>query len=162
MTPTALGELYAGHARRARDLAYLLTGDRAVAEDLVQDCFATLAARLRPVDDPPAFLRRMVVNAAHSHHRKLRVRREWARDEASVVGSEADRSQDGADGRAEQARLLAALASLPARQREAVVMRHWLDLSEAQCALELGCSVGTVKSLASRGRAALRTTLENA
>lgn len=162
MTPTALSELYTGHARRARDLAYLLTGDRVLAEDLVQDCFTTLAARLRPIDDPPSFLRRMVVNAAHSHHRKLRVRRERARDEASVVGSEADATQDGADGRAERARLLAALAGLPVRQREAVVMRHWLDLSEAQCALELGCSVGTVKSLASRGRAALRTTLENA
>lgn len=55
-----------------------------------------------------------------------------------------------------------ALAELPSRQRSAVVLRHWLDLSEQRCADELGCSVGTVKSLASRGRAALRLSLENA
>lgn len=161
MTPTALGELYAGHARQSRDLAYLLTGDRAVAEDLVQDCFATLAARLRPVDNPPAFLRRMIVNASHSHHRRLRVRRERSRDEAATVGADTDQQPDDVDARIERLRLLDALAALPTRQREAVVLRHWLDLSEAQCADELRCSVGTVKSLASRGRAALRTTLEH-
>ncbi len=162
MTPTDLTELYAQHARRARDLAYLLTGDRVLAEDLVQDCFARLAGRLRPVDDPPAYLRRMVVNAAHSHHRRLRVRRERARDEARVVGADTDLAGDGAADRAERARLLAALDLLPARQRQAVVLRHWLDLSEQECAQHLDCSVGTVKSLASRGRAALRLTLENA
>lgn len=162
MTPAALTELYSGHARRARDLAYLLTGDRLLAEDIVQDCFATLAGRLRPVDDPPAFLRRMVVNAAHSHHRRLRVRRDRARDEARVLGADTDVRADGSDGRAERDALLTALARLPERQRAAVVLRHWLDLSEQQCAAELGCSVGTVKSLTSRGRAALRDTLENA
>ena len=160
MTPTALAELYARQARRSRDLAYLLTGDRALAEDLVQDCFARLAGRLRPLEDPDAYLRRMVVNAAHSHHRSLRVRRARARDESLVVGLDTDTAPDGADGRAERDRLLAALAALPVRQRSAVVLRHWLDLSEAECADQLGCSVGTVKSLASRGRAALRQTLE--
>lgn len=162
MTPDALAELYVGHARRARDLAYLLTGDRLLAEDLVQDCFATLAGRLLPVQDPPAFLRRMVVNAAHSHHRRLRVRRARARDEAAALGADTDVRDDGSEDRADRARLLAALQALPARQRSAVVLRHWLDLSEQQCAVELGCSVGTVKSLTSRGRAALRETLENA
>lgn len=162
MSPTTLSELYAQHASRARDLAYLLTGDRALAEDLVQDCFVRLAGRLRPVDDPAAYLRRMVVNASHSHHRRLRTRRDKAREEAQTVGADTDLTPDGADGRAERSRLLAALSALPARQREAVVLRHWLDLSEAQCATELGCSVGTVKSLASRGRAALRLTLEDA
>lgn len=57
---------------------------------------------------------------------------------------------------------LRVVAAGPDRQRSAVVLRHWLDLSEQQCAAELGCSVGTVKSLASRGRAALRLSLENA
>lgn len=162
MTPTALAELYASHAPPARRLAYLLTGDTALAEDIVQDCFVRLASRLRRVDDPQAYLRRMVVNAAHSHHRKLRVRRERAGEEARTLGADTDTAPDGADGRADRARLLAALAELPQRQREAVVLRHWLDLSEQQCAAELGCSVGTVKSLASRGRAALRLSLENA
>lgn len=104
----------------------------------------------------------MIVNAAHSHHRKLRVRRDRARDEAATIGADTDTTPDGADGRADRARLLEALDTLPPRQRSAVVLRHWLDLSEQECAAELGCSVGTVKSLASRGRAALRLSLENA
>ncbi len=162
MSQTALAELYARQAPKARHLAYLLTGDRVLAEDLVQDCFVKLAGRLRPVDDPEAYLRRMVVNASHSHHRKLRVRRERARDEARTLGADTDTSPDGAESRADRDRLLTALDALPARQRSAVVLRHWLDLSEQQCAVELGCSVGTVKSLASRGRAALRLSLENA
>lgn len=162
MPENALADLYAREAPRARRLAYLLTGDTSLAEDIVQDCFVKLASRLRRVEDPESYLRRMVVNAAHSHHRHVRVRRQRARDEALVVGADTDTSPDGADGRADRARLLAALGGLPARQRSAVVLRHWLDLSEQQCADELGCSVGTVKSLASRGRAALRVSLENA
>ena len=162
MPQTALAELYARQAPGARRLAYLLTGDTQLAEDIVQDCFVKLAGRLRRVEDPESYLRRMVVNASHSHHRRLRVRRERARDEALVVGADTDASPDGADGRADRARLRDALADLPARQRSAVVLRHWLDLSEQQCADELGCSVGTVKSLASRGRAALRLSLEHA
>ena len=162
MPDTALAELYARQAPGARRLAYLLTGDTLLAEDIVQDCFVKLASRLRRIDDPEVYLRRMVVNASHSHHRRLKVRRDRARDEAATIGADTDTAPDGADGRAERARLLAALDALPGRQRSAVVMRHWLDLSEQQCADELGCSVGTVKSLASRGRAALRVSLENA
>ena len=162
MPQTALADLYARQAPSARRLAYLLTGDTQLAEDIVQDCFVKLAGRLRRVDDPEPYLRRMVVNASHSHHRRLRVRRERARDEALTLGADTDTSPDGADGRADRDRLREALRALPARQREAVVLRHWLDLSEQQCAEALGCSVGTVKSLASRGRAALRLSLENA
>lgn len=162
MTPTALSELYVSHARRTRDLAYLFTGDRALAEDLVQDCFVRLAGRVLPVEDPGAYLRRMVVNASHSHFRKLQVRRLKAPDEARTLGADTDVTSDGAGDRAERERLVRALAALPARQRSAVVLRHWMDLSEQECAAEMRCSVGTVKSLASRGRAALRLTLENA
>lgn len=162
MTPTALAALYATHARPTRDLAYLLTGDRALAEDLVQDCFVRLAGRVTPVQDPGAYLRRMVVNASHSHFRRLRVRRDRAPDEARTVGADTDVTLDGSYERAERSRLLAALAELPPRQRSAVVLRHWLDLSEQECAAQMRCSVGTVKSLASRGRAALRLTLEHA
>ena len=104
----------------------------------------------------------MIVNAPHSAHRRKRVRRDRARDEARVVGADTDAAPYGTDARAERARLLAALAELPSRQRSAVVLRHWLDLSEQDCAVHLDCSVGTVKSLASRGRATLRLLLENA
>jgi len=162
VTQTALAELYARQAPAARRLAYLLTGDTRLAEDIVQDRFVKLASRLRPVDNPEPYLRRMVLNASHSHHRKLRVRRDRAREEAATIGADSDTTPDGADGRADRARLLDALDTPPSRQRSAVVLRHWLDLSEQECARELGCSVGTVKSLASRGRAALRLSLENA
>lgn len=162
MNHAALVTLYAQQAPRARNLAYLLTGDLQLSQDLVQDCFVKLAGRLVPLDDPEAYLRRMIVNAAHSHHRKLRTRREKASEEARVVGADSDRAPDGSEQRAERARLLDALDQLPARQRSAVILRHWLDLSEQECAAHLDCSVGTVKSLASRGRAALRSTLENA
>ena len=162
MSQTALADLYARQSPAARRLAYLLTGDTSLAEDIVQDCFVEMASRLRRVEDPEPYLRRMVVNASYSHHRRLKVRRERARDEAMTLGADTDTFPDGADGRAERARLLDALDLLPPRQRSAVVLRHWLDLSEQQCADELGCSVGTVKSLASRGRAALRLSLENA
>lgn len=160
MDTESLGQLYVTHAPRARSLAYLLVGDAQVAEDVVHDCFLRLASRWRPVDDPAAYLRRMVINASNSHHRRSRLRRDRSRDEAWVLGAESDVTEDGSAGRAQRAELLAALDVLPHRQRAAVVLRHWLDLSEAQCAAELGCSIGTVKSLASRGRATLREVLE--
>lgn len=130
----------------------MLPGDAHVAQGLVQDCFVRLAGKLVTPQDPPAYLRRMVVGAAHSHHRRLRVRRDRAGDEARTLDADIDTSPDGADGRAERERLMAALATLRARQREAVVLRHWLDLAEQECATQLGCSVSTVTSLASSGR----------
>src|SRR6266702_3303813 len=75
-----LGELYRRHADRAIRLAYLLTGDRALAEDLVQDAFVKLAGRLAHLRDPGAFdayLRRTVVNLANSHLRRKRLERTY-------------------------------------------------------------------------------------
>lgn len=117
MSQLALAELYVRQAPRARNLAFLLTGDRVPAEDLVQDCFVKLAGRVRPVDYPEADLRRMVVNDSHSHHRKLRVRCERARDEAVAIGADTNTSADGADARADCDRLLLALGRLPQRRR---------------------------------------------
>jgi RNA polymerase sigma-70 factor (sigma-E family) len=153
--------LYATHAPRARSLAYLLTGDAAVAEDLVQDCFLRLCSRARRVapEELGAYLRRMVINASNSHFRRLAVRRRKAADEAGVLGSTGDVGPDATAAWAERDRLRTALQTLPDRQRLAVVLRHWLDLSEAETAEQMGCSVGTVKSLASHGRAALRVRL---
>src|SRR5438874_4654487 len=75
-----LGELYVRHADDAVRLAYLLTGDRAMAEDLVQDAFVRLAGRLTHLRDPGAFeayLRRTVVNLANSHFRRRKVERAY-------------------------------------------------------------------------------------
>ena len=140
-------------------LAHLLLGDRAAAEDAVQDaCEATW--RLRPeVNDREhliAYLRRAVVNRAHSARRRsetahrhvasARVDDEPAAD-LSVLAAETDRL------------LLAGLARLTARQREVLVLRYWSELSEREIAETLGIARGTVKSTASDALARLNTLL---
>jgi RNA polymerase sigma factor (sigma-70 family) len=100
--------------------------------------------------DPDAYLRRIVVNENRRRFRKRRV----AED---LPGTLPDRGvPDAAEDIDEQAALLAALGRLGARQRAVVVLRFWMDMSEAETARALNCSVGTVKSQASRALAALR------
>src|SRR5438034_11204932 len=86
-----LGELYLRHAHDAVRLAYLLTGDRALAEDLVQDAFVRLAGRLVHLRDPGAFdayLRRTVVNLSHSHFRRRKVERAYLERARAETGSQ--------------------------------------------------------------------------
>src|SRR5438874_6233710 len=115
-----LGELYLRHADDAVRLAYLLTGDRALAEDLVQDAFVKLAGRLLHLRDPGAFeayLRRTVVNLANSHFRRRKVEQRYVEREGVLPSVHAD----GPDvGTREAAR--AALLTLPVRQRTAIVL----------------------------------------
>jgi RNA polymerase sigma-70 factor (sigma-E family) len=147
-----LGELYAQHAPDAARLAYLLTGDRALAEDLVQDAFVKLFGRFRDLRNPEAFgayLRRTIVNLSHSHFRHLRVERAYLQREGSTP--HAPGPEFGA--RDEMWRVL---LRLPERQRAAIVLRYYEDLSEAETADALGCPTGTVKSLVSRGIDRLR------
>jgi RNA polymerase sigma-70 factor (sigma-E family) len=150
-----LGELYRRHAGDAARLAYLVTGDRALAEDLVQEAFVRLAGRFRDLRNPDAFdlyLRRTVVNLARSHFRRKRVERAYL----------AGRGREPADQPTEQPdlhghdELWTALLELPERQRTALVLRFFEDLSEVATAEVMGCPVGTVKSLASRGLHRLR------
>src|SRR6266550_1806162 len=95
-----LGELYRRHAPDAVRLAYLLTGDRALAEDLVQDAFVRMFGRFRDLRNPDAFgayLRRTVVNLANSHFRRLKVERAYlAREGAQPAAAvpEAGGTQD--------------------------------------------------------------------
>jgi RNA polymerase sigma-70 factor (sigma-E family) len=150
-----LAELYLAHADRARRLAYLLTGDRATAEDLVQDAFIRLAGRLAHLRDPGAFeayLRRTVVNLSNSHFRHRRVERAHLDRQGGTweLGFEPSAAFDARDA------LWAALGSLSDRQRAAIVLRYYEDLPDARIAEILGCRVGTVKSLVSRGLDALR------
>ena len=151
-----LGELYERHADGAVRLAYLLTGDRALAEDLVQDAFVRLAGRLAHLRDPGAFeayLRRTVVNLSNSHFRRRGVERAYLqRERAAGTGtvSGAERSvEDRQD-------LWRAMGRLSGRQRAALVLRFYEDLSERQVAEILRCRPGTVKSLVSRGLEELR------
>ncbi|MFD4910092.1 SigE family RNA polymerase sigma factor [Kitasatospora purpeofusca] len=132
--------------------AFLLTGDRYLAEDVVQTALErTYAAwgRVTRADEPYAYVRRIVIN---EHARRFR-----RRVPEQLVTAVPERS--GPDGFArldERAALMEALGTLPPGQRQAVVLRYWEDLSESQAAAAMGCSVGTVKSQASKGIAKLR------
>jgi RNA polymerase sigma-70 factor (sigma-E family) len=150
-----LAALYEAHAPEAARLAYLLTGDRALAEDVVHEAFVRLLGRFRDLRHPEAFrayLRTTVVNMTRSHFRRRRVERAYVEREgrAPKVPS-AD-----LEGRHE---MWDALQSLQPRQRAAIVLRYYEDLTEAQTAEVLGCAVGTVKSLVSRGLDRLRTEI---
>jgi RNA polymerase sigma-70 factor (sigma-E family) len=150
-----LAELYSAHVPDATRLAYLLTGDRALAEDLVQEAFVRLFGRFRDLRNPDAFgayLRTTVVNLARSHFRRTKVERAYVERE----GRQPNPAPADLGGREE---MWQALQRLRPRQRAAIVLRYYEDLTEAQTAEVLGCAVGTVKSLVSRGIDGLRTEL---
>src|SRR5258705_3292374 len=121
-----LAELYALHAAEAIRLAYFLTGDRLLAEDLVQDAFVKLAVRLVHLRDPDAFdayLRRTVVNLANSSFRRRRVERAYLRRSAAEPPTvEAAHDAERRD------ELWQDLQRLPSRQRTAIVLRIYEDL----------------------------------
>ena len=151
-----LGELYRRHAGDAARLAYLVTGDRALAEDLAHEAFIRMFGRFRDLRNPDAFefyLRRTIVNLARSHFRHRKVERAYLEGRGkSDLPAEARPAPDlGA-----RQELWSALQSLPERQRTAIVLRFYEDLSEARTAEVMGCPVGTVKSLVSRGLDRLR------
>ena len=144
-------ELVAAQAAPLLRAAYLLTGDRGRAEDLVQSALtkAYLArARVLGADSPEAYLRRILVTTHHRSFRRRRVREELRADVPDTPMAAAD-----AAGRHD---LVVAVAALPKRQRAVVVLRYLEDRPEAEVAAILGCSVGTVKSQAFRALAALR------
>ena len=150
--PGRLAELYRRHAPEAARFAYLLTGDRALAEDLTQEAFVRMYARFRDLRNPDAFpwyLRKTVLNLARSHFRRANVERAYVRSESRVPVS----PQPDLGSREE---MWQALLGLPQRQRAAIVLRYYEDLSEKDTADVMGCPVGTVKSLVSRGLERLR------
>ena len=141
------------HARQPGLLrtAYLLTGDRHTAEDLVQVAFAKLYLSWERVRDREAldgYVRRILVNEHNSLWRRAWKRREHATDDLPESGLH-DTYDEGSD-------LWAAIQSLPRRTRAVIVLRYYEDLSEAEIAEALGISRGTVKSQASRGLGLLR------
>jgi RNA polymerase sigma-70 factor (sigma-E family) len=138
-------------------LGYALTGDAGHAEDLAQAAFARAYAswgRVRRAGDPDSYVRRIVINEHRGRFRKRRVLEELRGDLSDAVGSEQSGGQQ--QGPEDGSALLDALGGLGPRQRAVVVLRYWLDLSEAETAAALNCSVGTVKSQASRALATLR------
>jgi RNA polymerase sigma-70 factor (sigma-E family) len=137
--------------------AYLLTGDRGQAEDLVQTALAkTYLAwdRIADIDAVEAYVRRTMITTNISWWRRRRVR------ELSVAEvPDAPTWGDEADLAVERESLWRLLEGLPPKQRTALVLRYWAGLSEAEIAYEMKCAPGTVKTHASRGLAALRESL---
>ncbi|MBW3618659.1 MAG: SigE family RNA polymerase sigma factor [Actinobacteria bacterium] len=149
--------VFNAHHRQAVRLAYLLCGDHHQAEDIVSDAFAKVYVQWSRgrVSDVGAYLRRAVVNETNS---KLR-RRYLERREASKRSGDERGVRLVDEHAADQDQVWQALSRIPERQRQAVVLRYYEDLSEAQTAEILGCSVGTVKSQVSRGLARMQELL---
>jgi len=150
-------QLFHAHFRGMVRLAAMLGADD--PEDVAQEAFVRLHGRARALRDPHAavgYLRTTVVNLTRSRLRHLSVvRRHAEAAPQDVASAEHDvvRREAGRD-------LVAALGRLSARHREALVLRYWLDLSEAEMADAMGVSRGTVKSHVSRGLDALAALLE--
>jgi len=160
-TPEGIETLYRQHAPAMVRLAFLLTRDGALAEDIVQDAFVKVTGRLGHMRSMGAFdgyLRRAVVNRCLSHHRHAKVERDYV----ARAGAEQFRggvpSVHGPDLETRD-EVIAALETLPDRQRAVVVLRFYEDLSEQQVADALRCSVTAARSLLFRAMAALRSQL---
>jgi RNA polymerase sigma-70 factor (sigma-E family) len=153
--PDGFVELFHGHAAQLVRLATLLGADD--AEDVVQESFCKLYAawsRIR-ADNPIPYLHRIVANEVRSRQRRRLTARRYTPPPEPPLGS----AEETAIERAEHRLLLEALARLPHRRREALVLRYWLDLTIPQIAEVMGVSPGTVKAQLSRGLRALEKNL---
>ena len=150
--------LYVGHYEQLLRLAVLLVGDMAAAEDVVQEAFIRVHHTIesRPLHNPLAYLRQAVVNLARSELRRRLVRLRHAPRPMPDAAS----AEEGACAAISRQEVIVALRRIPARQREAVVLRYWADLPEAEIAALMGVSVGAVKSYISRGQSRLGLLLE--
>jgi len=158
-----LTELYVAHYARLIRLAALLVDDVGNCEEIVQEAYIKVHAalvgsrsRLRDDDMTVAYLRQTVVNLARSSLRRRLV----ARKHAPAPMPDAPSAEEGAYAQVERTAVVQALRNLPRRQREAVVLRYYGDLTEAAAAEVMKVSVGAVKAYTSRGLAALTVALE--
>jgi RNA polymerase sigma factor (sigma-70 family) len=135
--------LFRSHRQPMARLAYVLTNDAQVSDEVVQDAFLKVHANWSRIENPVAYLRTAVVNGCHSHHRHLRVERRTP-DTPQVA------SQLGAN------ELAAALAKLAYPRRAALALRYFCDLDDFQIAEILDCRPATVRSRIARGLADLR------
>lgn len=150
------GDWVAARGDAVARTAFLLTGNAALAEDLTQTALVQVCRRWDRLDHSTgldAYVRQVLVNCWRSWWRRA------LRHEMTVANLPEVASRDGIADAALRLDVLRALAALPTRQRAAVVLRYFDDLSEAETATALGCSVGTVKSQTSRALDKLRKTL---
>lgn len=160
----AVTSLYQGHVIGLIRLGVVMLGDRAAAEDVVQEAFFGLFRHWARLSDPAKavpYLRSAVINGCRSALRHRRKRHGWSA-EAGSGWVTADSAETFALVGEEHRQVLAALTRLPARQREALVLRFYLDLDEPEIATVMGISQGTVKSTTSRALAALGRLLKDA
>ncbi len=155
----AVIELYSMHYAALVRLAAMLVRDTPTAEEVVQDAFIAMHDgwdRLRDTEKALAYMRQAVVNRSRSvlRHRTV-VEKNLQKPPPDMPSAEA-----GALTLLERSAVVAALRDLPERQREAIVLRYYADLSEAEIAATMGISRGAVKSHTSRAMAALRAALE--
>jgi DNA-directed RNA polymerase specialized sigma24 family protein len=143
-------EVYRAHRAAAVQLAWLLTHDRAVAEDVAHDAFAALFVVFRDVDRPLPYLRRSVVNGVYARTRQLR--REHRRN-GLVMAGEPGTTAGPTGGVADL------VSSLPLDQRTAVVLRYWAGLRDREIADVMGIRPSTARSHLSRATARLRKEL---
>jgi RNA polymerase sigma-70 factor (sigma-E family) len=146
-------ELYGDHAPGAVRFAFLLTGDGELAKDLVQDAFVRVFGKfgdLRRSEAFPSYLRRTIVNLCNDYMRRKKLERANIRSQ-----SLASTRTEGPDISTRD-EIWRALLTIPLRQRTAVILRYYEDLSEHQTADAMSCSVSAVKSLTSRALSALR------
>jgi RNA polymerase sigma-70 factor (sigma-E family) len=137
-------------------LGYGLTGDPGLAEDLAQTALIRAYAswaRVRRAGDPDAYVWRIMVNANYSRFRKRRVAEQLSGALPEPAAATAPVAQPD-----EREALMSALMHLPYGQRAVVVLRYWIGMTETEVAATLGCSVGNVKSQASRALAKLRAS----
>jgi RNA polymerase sigma-70 factor (sigma-E family) len=156
----AMVRLYRRNFTALVRLATLVVRDTATAEEVVQDAFINMHRgwhRLRDEDNALAYLRQAVVNRARSvlRHRVIVERN------APKALPDLPSAEDGAISMFERSAVVAALRDLPGRQREALILRYYADLSEAEIAAAMGISKGSVKSHTARGMTALRAALKN-
>jgi len=144
-----LAALYRDRFAAMVRLAHLITGSNAVAPDLVQDAFLKISSRLDQIDQPSAYLRTTVVNECRGWMRRQAVERKHqpSEDEPRSLPPDVDE-------------MWVALTRLSERQRAALVLRFYEDLSLDEIARTLGCRPGTAKSLVHRGLVSLKEVLE--
>ncbi|MCO6006333.1 SigE family RNA polymerase sigma factor [Actinoallomurus purpureus] len=155
----AVTALYSAHYRSLVRLSALLVRDLATAEEVVQDAFVAMHGAWRRLRDPEkalSYLRQSVVNRSRSVLRHRAVVEKYAPKGLPDAPS----AENGAIVELERTAVVKALGGLPTRQREALVLRYYGDLSEAEIANTMGISRGAVKSHTARGMAALRSVLE--
>jgi RNA polymerase sigma-70 factor (sigma-E family) len=156
----AVTALYAEHYRTLVGLAAFLVRDTATAEEVVQDSFVAMHCgwrRLRDSDKALSYLRRSVVNRSRSVLRHRIVVDKNAPQPPPDMPS----AEQGAITEMDRTAVVDALRTLPLRQREALVLRFYADLSAGQIASIMGITTGAVKSHTARGMSALRSALES-